>query len=336
MNTSMADPIEKLEQLQGVAVDTNRTAKRIDAKTERSRTKRLSAFALVMLLLYFLVTLGLTIKDLNSSVRNLNRTTPALVQSNKNLTDTNQRLAQANETLAATLRLRRSVTLPSTSPRSRRRGCGTLACQRWTRSILETINSSTTSARLLLRDLARRRTSPLRALRRPLRPPSPRLGRRLGRAPSRRQRPARALQRPSVRTNLPCVTIPPLTAPLAVSGAVLQGEQVDTSIDFLNPTAAATVKVLSVFIPLLVAVITKRYATGALKGVMNFVLSVFTGSIGYLVAGGRRVRLRGVRQRGPELRGGLGCIVLRAVEADRCSSARWRWLRSTSVSASPR
>jgi cell division protein FtsB len=275
MNTSMADPIEKLEQLQGVAVDTNRTAKKIDAKTERSRTKRLSAFALVMLLLYFLVTLGLTIKDLNSSVRNLNRTTPALVQSNKNLTDTNQRLAQANNRAQAE---RNAAVNIAAVQAQRLRDAGLPAVDPFDpRNFNPTSKAPTTRPGTTQNKPSKGSKTPSAASE-----PSPRSSPRPSAKPT--PAPSKSPTATICAPNLPCVTIPPLTAPLAVSGAVLQGDQVDSSIDFLNPTAAATVKVLSVFIPLLVAVITKRYATGALKGVMNFVLSVFTGSIGYLVA----------------------------------------------------
>jgi hypothetical protein len=68
---------------------------------------------------------------------------------------------------------------------------------------------------------------------------------------------------------------------------------VDSSIDFFNMDAATTAKLIGAFLPLLVAVITKRYATQAVKGVANFVLSTITGSIGYLVGADGAYDIRG-------------------------------------------
>lgn len=303
----MANNQDKLDKLQDIATDTNLTAKRIDVKTETSRTKRMSAFALVLLLLYFLVTLGLTVKDLNTSVRNLNKAVPALTASNKNLTDTNKNLTDSNSALASAnaraLAERNAAVNIAVEQARRLREAGLPAVDPFDPEVCcpsEPFPPSAPSGqtRSASPKASRSGSGPSK----PSPSPSPQTSAKPTPAPSKS--PLASICAPG----LPCVEIPPLGtgASLSVAPTVLnQGESVEY--DFFNMDPMTTVKLISAFLPLLVAVITKRYATSAVKGVANFVLSTATGSIGYLVGANGGYDLRGF------INAALNCVVVSGI-----------------------
>jgi hypothetical protein len=244
-----------------------------------------SAYGLVILAMYFLITTQVSVQSNRSSLKVLSGANATLTSNNATLTKNNANLiATVQQQRAALDRLNlerraRDALLQKQADEIRRLGG----------QQVDVFDPNNTGGVTIDKNgnIVVHSSSPSP---RPSSRPSPRTTRPPSQRPS--PQPTRTTIVPlpvPVPTIVPCIR--PLCGAVAPTAFVpmanfTQGAQLDPTVtfDFNHWDATSVARLLGLVIPLLVGVLTKRYATSGVKAVVNVALSAFTGSVGYLVA----------------------------------------------------
>lgn len=267
-----------VEDARQVAHDTNDRVKRVEERTApASRIKRLAVFSLVMLLLYLFAlsfvqsrqngkaidTQSSSLSSLQASIDRLSLNNQTLLLSNQQLTTERNALIAISAKQAEQLR---QAGLPAVDPFDPASNGGVI------------ITSPSPSPGVSSPKPSKGSQRPSTSSPSPAPRPTP------SRSPAPRPSPSASPIAQVCAPGLPCITVPPLPILSAASFTYTKETPMDDPVNFLSYDAATVSRLLGALVPLLVAVLTRRYATSGLKAALNLVSSVVVGSATYLVA----------------------------------------------------